>query len=107
MTTFSRTSPGVYDASTGTWSAPSTTTIGGSAVMVKGNPERYAALGLILTTMPTLVFTPTSYNLKAFSSDFVLPGDTVVWNSATYTVKDVDPIAPDGFVIAARIVIGK
>jgi hypothetical protein len=75
-------------------------------MQVQGEPQRYAALGLDLSTMPTLFFTPNSYNLSAFSTDFVRPGDTVVWRSVTYTVKDVAPIGPDGVVIAARIIVG-
>jgi len=86
---------------------PVTTTITGSAIQVKADPQRYQAQGLSVSTMPTLLFTPTSYNLKAYTDEFVAPGDTVPWNSETYTVRDVEPVAPDGVVIVARIVIGK
>lgn len=105
MVTFTREDPGTYNASAGTWSGASTTTITGSAVQVKGNAQRYADLGLVLATMPTLFFTPTDYALAAGGTSFVLPGDTVSWCGTTYTVRDVDPIAPDGYVIAARIVV--
>lgn len=79
------------------------TTITGSAIQVRGDPRRYAALGLVLSEMPTLFFSPTTYG------DTPAPGDTVVWPDSghTWTVKDVDPIAPDGVLIAARIVIGR
>lgn len=105
MITFTRQSPGTLDPSTGTWTTPPATTITGSAIQVRGNPQRYAALELILSTMPTLLFTPTSYGLRAFTAEFVMPGDTVVWNGVTFTVRDIDPVAPDGFVIVARIVV--
>jgi len=82
-----------------------TSTVTGSAMQVRGNPQRYRDLGLTLSTMPTLLFTPTSYNLRAFTDEFVMPGDTVDWCGVTYTVKDVDPVAPDGVVILARIVV--
>jgi len=104
-TTFTRTSPGTYDPTTDTWTSPVTSTIDGSAIQVRGNPQRYAALGLILATMPTLLFTPVAYGLRAFTTEFVLPGDTVVWNGVTYTAKDIDPVAPDGLVIVARIIV--
>jgi hypothetical protein len=104
MITFTRRSP-VYDASSDT-SVIVETTITGNAMQVRGDPRRYKALGLTLLTMPTLLFTPTDYEIEANGSDFVQPGDTVVWTSRTFTVKDVDPIAPDGVVIASRIVIG-
>ena len=56
-----------------------------------------------MTTPPTLFFSPTDYNLEAFSDDFVQPGDTCVWGTKTYTVRDVAPIAPDAVVIAAKM----
>jgi len=93
------------DASTGLITTASTT-IGGNAVIVRGRPDRYQALGLAIDRMPTLLFTPTSYNLLAYTDDFVQPGDTVSFNGQTMTVKDVDPVAPDGVVIIARIIVG-
>ena len=81
------------------------TTVAGNAIQVRGNPQRYKELGLVLSTAPTLFFAPSDYNLAAFSTDFVQPGDTVVWQSKTYVVKEVDPIAPDGVIIAAARII--
>ena len=104
MVTFTRVAMTI-DATTDVATA-STTTITGNAMQVRGNPQRYKELGLTLGTMPTLFFAPTNYNLDVFSTDFVQPGDTVTWASKVYTVKDVDPIAPDGVVIAARIIVG-
>jgi hypothetical protein len=106
MITFTRTDPGTYDPETGLHTGESTSTITGTAIQVRGDPQRYEVQSLNLATMPTLLFSPTSYNLSAFSDDFVRPGDTVVWRTVTYTVKDVEPIAPDGVVIMARIVVG-
>ena len=100
--TFTRTTR-TYTAATDT-ATVSSSTVTGSAIQVRGDPQRYAALGLVLTTMPTLFWAPTTYG------EVPLPGDTVVWpetGGSTYTVRDVDPIAPDGVVIAARVVIGK
>lgn len=104
MITFTRVRR-VYDPTTDT-AIPVTTTITGNAMQVRGDPRRYKALGLTLTTMPTLFFTPTDYGLEANGEAFVQPGDTVQWGSRTFTVKDVDPIAPDNVIIAGRIVIG-
>lgn len=86
-------------------SAQSTSTITGSAIQVRGDSARYRDLGLVLSTMPTLLVTPSAYPLKANTDEFVLPGDTVEWNDQTLTVKDVDPVAPDGYVIVARIIV--
>lgn len=106
MTAFVRKHPGTYDEALDRFVGASTTTIIGSAIQVSGDPQRYAALGLVLSTSPTLFFTPTAYNLRAFTPDFVVPGDIVTWNDTDFTVKDVKPIAPDGIVVAARIIAG-
>lgn len=101
MTTFTRITQTV-SASDGALGTPSTTTVTGSAIRVRGLPETYRKLGLIDSESPTLFFTPTTYG------ETPLPGDTVVWpvgGTKTYTVQDVNPIAPDGVVIAARVVI--
>lgn len=78
------------------------TTITGSAIQVHGVPQRYRDMGLVLATMPTLLFTPTTYGERP------MPGDTCVWplGGETFTVKDVDPIAPDGVMIMGRVIIG-
>jgi hypothetical protein len=51
--------------------------------------------------MPTLLTTPSAYPLRANTDEFVLPGDTVSWNNITYTVKDVDAVAPVARIIVA------
>lgn len=104
MVTFTRRAQSYTDATDVTTEA--VTTITGNAIQVRGDPRRYKALNLVLTTMPTLFFSPTTYTARAGTDEFIQPGDTVVWATKTYTVKDVDPIAPDGVVIAARVVIG-
>jgi hypothetical protein len=99
MITFTRTTQ-TYNQATGDV-VPVVTTVTGSAIQVKGDPQRYQAMGLILATMPTLLFTPTSYG------QVPKPGDAVTWSGVDYTVRDVDPLAPDGVVILARVVIGR
>lgn len=101
MITFTYSVPGTYDAATDTWATPATTTITGSAIQVRGDPEVYKALGLIEYEAPTLLFVPTTYGSK------VAPGYTVEWSSVTYTVRSAGHIAPDGVVIASRVVIAK
>lgn len=103
--TVTRSRPGTFDATTRTWTSPTSTTITGSAFQKRSNPQRYAALGLNLSTMPTLFFTPDDYELMAYTTEFVLPGDSVDWNDLTFKVEAVDPIAPDGFVIAANLIV--
>jgi hypothetical protein len=89
----------------GTFADGVQTTIAGVAIAKKSDPVRFAQLGLILAQAVTLFFVPTAATLHANTSEFVLPGDTVVWNSTTLTVRDVGPvIAPNGLVIAGTIV---
>lgn len=97
--TFTRTVPGNYDPETDTDASPSTLTIRGEAVRVRGLPETYRALSLIESEAPTLLFTPEEYGERP------KPGDTVVWEAQTWTVRDVNPTAPDGVMILARIII--
>jgi len=103
--TFSRRVPGVHAPATDTWTGPTATTITGAGIQKKGDPQRYLALGLVRASAVTLFAAPTDYGLRAYTSDFVVPGDTIEHNGVTLTVRDVDPNpAPDGIVIAATIV---
>ena len=104
MLTFTRTIQNI-DPLTGA-ATPVVSTISGEGILVRGNPQRYRDLGLVLATMPTILLTLNGYPLKAFTPEFVLPGDVTTLNGVVMTVKDVDPVAPDGFVIVARIVVG-
>lgn len=97
--TFTRTTQD-YDPETGV-KTPSTVTVQGQAAQVEGEPERYQALGLVASQAPTLLFVPATYG------DEVDPGDTVSWGGKTWTVRDVEPIAPDGTVIAQSVVVSR
>lgn len=99
--TFTRTTRGAYDETTDTPGTPTVTTIPGSAVQVRGSPNTYLRLTLIESSNPTLFFTPSTYG------DLPKMGDTVTWAGAPCTVADVNPVAPDGVVIAARIVVSR
>lgn len=103
MITFTRRAR-TLDPSTGRTTVTETT-VTGTAIMVAGDPHQYAALGLIEEQAPTLLFSPTSYNLRAGTDEFVKPGDVVDWLDTLYTVRAVRCVAPDGFVIVARIVV--
>jgi len=96
---FTRTVPGTYDPATDTFTSPTETTVTGSAIQVRGDPETYRALSLIQSEAPTLFWTPATYG------EAPEPGDTVVWASKTYTVRDVAKIQPDGVCIAARVIV--
>lgn len=104
--TFIRTKPGTHDPTTERFGAPTSTSITGNAIEVQGDPDHYRQNGLSLDTMPTLLFSPTGYPLRAHTAEFVQPGDSCEWVGRQFVVKNISGIiAPDGFVVAARIVI--
>ncbi len=90
----------------GNLGAPTITTIVGEGMLVAGDPQEYAAVGLAIISGPTVLFTPSDYLLQAFTSEFVLPGDKTTINSIEFTVsKILKVVAPDGYVIMARIAL--
>lgn len=104
MTTFTKASPGTYDAATDTFTTPTTSTVTGSAIKVRSKDSevrRYEALGLVLADTLTLLFTPTTYG------DTPEVGSSVEWAEQTYTVRTVETIAPDGVTIAARVGVSR
>lgn len=99
--TFTLTTPGTYDSTTDTYSAPSTASIVGSAVRVAGDPQQYKALELVEEEAPTIFFTPTTFG------QLPAPGYSVTWGGLTFVTRAVRPISPDGTAIAARIVVSR
>lgn len=102
---FTRTTQGT-EQSDGTFSAPTTSTITGDGILVKSDPQEYAAAGLLLLSGPTVLFTPTDYPLRAYTEEFVLPGDVTTINGVDFTVSAVlKVVAPDGYVVVSRIAL--
>lgn len=97
--TFTLQSPGTYTATTDTYASPSSSTVTGTAERVTGDPERYKALELIESEAPTLEFVPDTYG------DVPPQGATVSFGGVTWTVRDVQPVAPDGSAVSARVVV--
>lgn len=87
-----------YDAATDTHT-PSTQTVAGKAVQVPGRPRRYEALGLVESKAPTLLFVPDTYGSEPEL------GATLPWAGEVHTVRDVEPTAPDGTLILARLIV--
>lgn len=103
--TFLRVTPGT-EATDGTFGTPTRKVITGTGLMVASNPQEFAAAGLTLTNPLTLLFAPAAYLLRAYSADFVLPGDVVTVNATVYTVRAIlNVVAPDGYIILARIAV--
>ena len=98
--TFTRTLQSSYDPETDL-ATLTTSTVVGTAMRVRGDAHKYRDLGLVESKAPTLFFVPATYGGTPE------PGDTVTWESETYTAKDVSVIAPDGVTIAARVIIDR
>lgn len=97
--TFTKVAPGTYDGTTDTWSNPTNASVSGYAIRVRGNPDTYEKLNLIEALSNTLLFTPSTYGqVPALGSE-------VVWDGVTYTVRDVNQLAPDGKAILSRVVV--
>lgn len=99
--TFTLENPGTYDRATNTYSGGSSSTVTGYASRVPGDPERYKLLGLTEGESPTLLFTPDT------NGDRPELLSTVSWASTTYTVRDVEPWAPDGTARSCRVVVSR
>ena len=99
--TFTKITPGVYNAATDTWTDAVDLTVTGYAIEVGKNPLIYQALNLILSDAPTLLFTPTTYGAAPAL------GATVVWGGISFTVRSIVNLAPDGTVILSRCVVSR
>jgi hypothetical protein len=82
-----------------TYAAPVPVT--GQAMRVKGDPKVYAALSLVEADAPTLLFAPDVFGTEPQLGMFV------TWGAHVYAVRSVNPIAPDGPTIMARVVIAR
>lgn len=99
--TFTHVTPGTYDASTDTWTDAVDASVSGYAIRTAGDPQKYKALNLVQSESPALLFTPSTYGDKPAL------GATVSWDSVAYSVRDVEPIEPDGTAIACYVVVSR
>lgn len=98
--TFTLVLPGTYQESTGTFSgSPTTVTVTGYAVRIKGDPDMYAKLGLIETEAATLDFVPTTMGQRPPKLA------RAPFGSETFIVAEIFPFAPAGSDISSRIVV--
>lgn len=82
-------------------STATVSTVSGHAIRGRGNPQVYEALKLVESEAPTLIFAPATYD------EVPEVGDTVTWGGTGYTVRNVQPIAPDGDNLLARVVVSR
>lgn len=89
---------GTYDPLTDTWSGGAAgTDVVGRAVQIEGDVDRFATLKLVLNNPVTL--------MVAAAGLAVTPaiGMPFVWAGITYTIKDLEDVAPDGTPIIYTI----
>lgn len=88
----------IYDPFTETWSGTGTADASSKAVQIQGDPDRFASLSLSMVNAVTL--------MVAASGLAVVPtaGMAMEFAGVTYTVKDVDPVAPDGTPIIYTVI---
>ena len=94
--TFSRTTA-TYDPTTDT-QTPTTSTSAASAIGVRSNWQKFAALGLTLNVPKTI---KVAASLMAFAPQ---PNDTFVWAGFTYVVVNVETLDVDGTPILYTVV---
>ena len=99
--TFTKITPGVYNAATDTWTDAVDLTVTGFAIQTGQNIVLYQALGLTLTDSPTLLFAPTTFGATPAL------GATVTFGSFVYTVRSVASLSPDGNAILSRVIVSR
>ena len=82
-------------------------TFQGNGIFKRRDPQVYKDLGLVAEASATILFECETYGYRAYSEDFVQPGDTTEILGIKWTAKSVNPVAIDGLVILAYIVVGK
>lgn len=93
--------PGTLNEATGLHSSASTTTVSGKAIQTRGNPKTYDRLSLKQSEAPSLFWVPDTMG------ELPLPNYSITWGGRALKARDIDPIAPNGTAIAARIVVSR
>jgi hypothetical protein len=93
--------PGTLDEATGLYTSASTTTVSGKAIQTRGNPKTYERLSLKQSEAPSLFWVPDTLG------QLPLPDYRITWGGRALVARDIDPIAPNGTAIAARIVVSR
>lgn len=92
---------GAYDENTNRFTGGGSNSVAGYALKTGGKPATYERLKLVESEAPTLFFVPSVFNTKPALNS------RVQWGGDTFTVRDVDVLAPDGNVITANVVISR
>lgn len=94
--------PDVYDPTTDT-TTPGTppTDATGNAVQIDGDPDKLAALSLILVRSVTLLVAASGLAITP------APNMAMTWGSVGYSIVTVDPTTPDGDTVILYTIIAR
>jgi len=99
---FELTTAGAYDPVADTETGATTSRVPGVAMRVTPNPQdikRFQEKSLVVAETPLLLFVADTYG------DVVPMGASCTWEGQRCTVRDVNPLAPDGVHILARVAV--
>lgn len=96
--TFTTVTGRVYNDTTGTWTGGDPVIATGVAVQSEDDPVRFSALNLTLVDPITL--TVAAHGLSTVPA----PNMALSWAGVTYTVKNVEAVAPDGVAIIYTVI---
>lgn len=90
-----------HDEATGRTSETVTTLTGSAFAKSSGEADAYAALSLVRSKAPLLLFTPTTYGDRAEV------GDTLQWpeDGPHYTVRSARDLNPDGLGVILQYLV--
>lgn len=91
-------SAGVYDPTTRLYSTATSSSMTGTMTRVQSDPKHLESLGLTEAEAVTFDWVPDTYG----DTPALLATYTI--SSTKYTIRDVNPWAPDGNTITARVV---
>jgi hypothetical protein len=87
-----------YNPSTNTLGSPQGNEVSGLAISVRGESERYRALGLVEDRALTVLFRADAFGEKPAL------GSVFTWADNEYNVDVAEPVAPGGDVIITRVI---
>lgn len=92
----------IVDPLTGLSTGVDSAVVSGYAIgLDKGDPKTYERLGLTFSSAPSLFVVCEEYG--------AVPPNLALcqWGGQRYTVRDVQPFAPDGIVLSATVVVAQ
>ena len=97
--TFTKETPGAYNAVTDAYTTPTTASIVGRGVQLSNDEIQYREAGLITTETFTILFIPDTIG------DEPEIGSQLTWDGVVSTARLIHPFRPDGNSIGTKVVL--